>query len=389
MRHCMGISRRELFTGTAKVALGGVAFPGLAQMRSERKAPPTSPVAVARCRSYQEDLGQIFGKMFDQIGGIGPLVKDKTVAIKLNLTGQPTRFPVKAELPYRSNPDTVLAVAHLIARAGAKRIRILETFFPAGQDMELWARYGLDIPAIDNVGCKVEWENCQNLGNAKRYVELKVPYGGYIFPSYHLNHSFVDCDVFVSMSKLKNHWLGGVTMAIKNSFGSTPCSLYGNDCGTDGNENPAKERGAVCHDGKIGPPKGVAQEIDRGTPRDGGFRVTRISTDLAAARPIDLAIVDGVDSISGGEGEWIKGVKIIHPGLLLAGRNPVCVDTVSTIVMGYDPQADRGTKPFYRGDNMLKLAEAAGIGTAELSKIEVVGLSVKDAKMNFGPGPVG
>ena len=69
----------------------------------------------------------------------------------------------------------MLAAAHLFAQAGARRIRILETFFPARQDMELWARYQLDINAINNVGCKVEWENAQNLGNAKQYARLKVP----------------------------------------------------------------------------------------------------------------------------------------------------------------------------------------------------------------------
>jgi uncharacterized protein (DUF362 family) len=383
MRHSNGVSRRQLIAGFASTAL-----PSLAQVRGERRA-PTFPVAIARCRSYQEDLAQILGRMFDQIGGIGSLVKDKTVAVKLNLTGQPTRFPVKPGLPYRSDPHTVLAVAHLLSRAGAKRIRLIETFFPARQDMALWERYGLDINAINNVGCKVEWENCQNLGYGKQYVQLKVPYGGYIFPAYQLNHSFVDCDVFVSMSKMKNHWFGGVTMALKNGFGNTPCSLYGGDCGTDGNENPTRERGPVCHEGKIGPPRGVAQEVDPTTPRDAGYRVTRISADQAAVRPIDLAIVDGVESISGGEGEWNSGVKFIRPGLLVAGKNPVCVDAVGMAVMGYDPRADRGTKPFLRGDNMLKLAEAVGIGTTDLSRIEVAGLSIKDARMDFGPGPVG
>jgi hypothetical protein len=58
-------------------------------------------------------------------------------------------------------------------------------------------------------------------------------------------------------------------------------------------------------------------------------------------------------------------------------------------VMGYDPQADRGTKPFLRGDSALKLAEKVGIGTADLSRIEVTGLSIKEALHDFGPGPTG
>ncbi len=379
------LSRRGLLAavgGTlSSLALGGVA---------KAKEAPAAAVAIARCRSYERaPVEQSLRTMFDQIGGIGWLVKNKTVAIKLNLTGQPQRFPIDPALPYRSEPNTVLAAAQLIARAGARRIRIIETFFPAGQDMALWGRYGLDINAIDNVGCKVEWENGQNVGPAKRYARMKVPSDPYMYPSYDLNHSFADCDVYVSMSKLKNHWLAGVTMALKNNFGITPCSLYGGDCGTDGNENPRQERGPVCHNGTRKPPAGVAQELHPDSPRDPGYRIPRIVSDLVRARPIDLAIVDGVESIRGGEGSWNAGVEIIKPGVMLVGKNPVCVDAVCMAVMGYDPRADRGTKPFLRGDNTLKLCEAVGVGTTDLTRIEVAGLSVKDAFCDFGPGPTG
>lgn len=372
------ITRREM--------LAGAAFAGAA-LGAARPA-PTAPVAIARCRGY-EDLEATLARLFDQIGGIAPLVKNKTVAIKPNLTGNPQRFPPDPALPYRTEPSTVLAAAHLIALAGARRIRIIESFFPARQDMELWARYGLQIQAINNVGCKVEWENVQNLGRAKRYTRLKVPWGGYVFPAFDLNHSFADCDTFVSISKLKHHWIAGVTMALKNSFGNTPCSLYGSDAGESGNEDPRQERGAVCHNGKRSPPGGVPQEVNPDSPREAGYRVPRIVVDLVGARPVDLSIVDGVESIRGGEGEWNPGVSLIRPGLLLAGRNPVCVDTVCTAVMGYDPRAGRGTDPFLRGDNTMLLAEQAGIGTADLARIEVVGLPIREALHKYGPGAVG
>jgi hypothetical protein len=58
-------------------------------------------------------------------------------------------------------------------------------------------------------------------------------------------------------------------------------------------------------------------------------------------------------------------------------------------VMGYDPRADRGTNPFLRGDNTLKLCEAQGIGTTDLSRIETAGLSIKDARFDYGPGAIG
>jgi hypothetical protein len=117
--------------------------------------------------------------------------------------------------------------------------------------------------------------------------------------------------------------------------------------------------------------------------------VPRIVVDLCAVRPVDLSIVDGVETIRGGEGEWNRGVEMMKPGVMLAGRNMVCVDTVCTAVMSYDPRAGRGSSPFLNGDNGLLLAEAAGLGSADLGKIEIAGLSLKEAKIDFGPGPAG
>jgi uncharacterized protein (DUF362 family) len=379
---CNKVSRRDLLAGATGFALAGV-------MRGETQAAPASPVSIVRCRSYDKAFDDALASALDKIGGIGSMVKGKTVAIKLNLTGNITRFPNRPELPYRNDPASVLSLTRQIARAGATRIRMIESFFPAKQDLELWARYGLDVKAINNAGCKVEWENTQNIGQAKQYTRMKVPGGGHIFPAFDLNHSFADCDVYVSFAKMKHHWLAGVTMSLKNSFGNTPCSLYGGDCGPDGNEDPKSERGPVCHSGTTAPPKGVPQELSRTTPREPGYRIPRIVTDLNSVRPVDLAIVDGVESIRGGEGAWNPGVSIIRPGVVLAGKNPVCTDAVGMAVMGYSPRAERGTGPFLRGDNTLLLAESVGIGTTDLERIEVAGLSIKEAFCDFGEGATG
>ena len=64
----------------------------------------------------------------------------------------------------------------------------------------------------------------------------------------------------------------------------------------------------------------------------------RIVAELAVTRPVDLAIIDGVESIAGGEGPWIRGIRWVQPGVLIAGTNAVNTDTVATAVMGYDPR---------------------------------------------------
>lgn len=379
---CPGsMTRRDLLAAGAAVTM---AVP----LTLRASSAPASSVSIVRCRDYANFRTQL-ASAFDQIGGIDKLVRGKTVGLKVNLTGNPANFPLTPDLPYRTDGRTIADVVYLFAKAGARRVRIIESFFPATEDPGLWARYGIDVNAINNLGTKVDWENVQNIGKYKQYARLKVPWGGYMYPAYHLNEAYTKVDTYVSFAKLKNHWIAGVTMSMKNNFGNTPCSLYGSDCGADGNEHPTKERGDVLHAGTTKAPAGVDAELHPNSPRDPGYRVPRITVDQLGIRPVDLAIVDGVETVRGGEGPWLKGLDPMKPGVILAGRNPVCTDAVGMAVMSYDPNTDRGSGPFVRGNNMLKLAEAVGIGTLDLKRIEVLGLPIDKAKVNFGPGAVG
>jgi hypothetical protein len=108
-----------------------------------------------------------------------------------------------------------------------------------------------------------------------------------------------------------------------------------------------------------------------------------VVADLAAARPIHLSIIEGVESIAGGEGPWIQGIRTVRPGVLIAGTNPVNTDAVAMEVMGYNPKARRGTAPFRTCDNTLLLAEARGVGTADPNRIEVRGAPVAEVRYPF------
>ena len=180
-----------------------------------------------------------------------------------------------------------------------------------------------------------------------------------------------------------------MTLSLKNSFGITPSSIYGSDAGVDEpNERPTAGRGPL-HSGERQPSKIAAAENDPRSPRDSGYRVPRIVADLALARPIHLAVIDGIETMIGGEGPWIgsQNLRMGAPNLLIAGLNPVCVDAVATAAMGYEPRAERGTFPFRACDNTMLLAEHHGVGTADLSRIEVRGLSIEEAKYPFEPAP--
>jgi uncharacterized protein (DUF362 family) len=368
------MTRRELLTLPAGAVLA-------------RAAAPTAPVAIARCPSYNEDLVAVIGKMFDQLGGLPRLVANKTVTVKLNLTGNPAYRLQGKPLgsTHYTHPKTLSAFAHLLDRAGASRIRLVESCWgTAGPLEEYLLDSGWNVRSLRSVSPRIEFENTNALGKSKQYSRVRVSGKAYVFPSYDLNPAHVDTDVFVSMAKLKNHATCGVTLAMKNCFGITPASIYGDDAGIDEpNEKPTKGRVDVCHVGKRQPSKSAAPELDPSSSREPGYRMPRITAELIAARPVDIAFIDGIETVTGGEGPWVPGIRAVNPGVLIAGTNAVTADAVATAIMGYDPRAPKGSAPFIKCDNTLLLAEAMGAGTADLNRIEVRGAGIDQVRFAY------
>ncbi len=385
-----GVTRREWLAASG---LAAAAF-SAGTAEASPQAAPAAAVAVAKVRSYEEDLVTQFRTMFDQVGGIGTQVGGKTVTIKVNLTGGNRFEGYTAGDTHWVHPNVVGAVVAVLGKLGAKRIRILESAGGRRPEYRLEDKLlagGWDVTAIRNAAPLVEFEDTNGLGYGKQYSSFKVKTKPYIFPSFQLNHSYEDCDFFVSLGKAKGHEEMGITMSIKNMFGVTPTALYG-----------GRER--IFHYGQVQAPAGVPAELDPQSNRYEGWRLPRILVDILGARPVDLAINDLIISTVGGEGPWVLGAKPIKPGLLVVGRNCVNTDAVTMATMGYNPRAGRHEapyrlikgpashpkeqltapdEPFQYADNMMLLSEAVGIGSADLGKIDVRGVPVKDAVFDF------
>ena len=348
---------------------------------------PASKVAVARCRSYGDEMRASLETMFDQLGGLGSLVKGRTVAVKINLTGGPAERMqrVRCEDAQYTHPAVVGQTVSLLDKAGAKRIRILEGCFACADPMEEFLlAAGWDPSRLLSAGRDVEMENTNIAGRWKGYAVRKTPKGGHIFPAILFNQAYTESDVVVSIAKMKEHATAGITLAMKNMFGATPISIYGDQAGADEpNEEPRGGRGTVMHYGRRQPSKIAPPENDPKSVRNDKYRIPRIVADTVAALPVHLSIVEGIATMAGGEGPWIRGVRPCAPGLLVAGLNPVCTDAVSAAVMGFDPMADRGTAPFEQCDSTLRLAEFLGVGTRDLKRIEVLGAPIRDAVFKF------
>ena len=378
----MKINRREFVAG---LGTAGIAMVQPARLRASA---PAAPVALARCKSYGAEFLDATAKMFDQLGGIGRIVKGKTVTIKVNLTGgETTRLDY---LPMGrscwTHPRTVGGVIHLLDKAGARRIRVVEGawvwpaslaefMYKAGWDPDLLLRAA---PRVELVNTNMPYKG------SKPYTRFPVPHGGHLFPAYDLSTVYAESDVLVSMAKLKEHDVAGVTLSIKNLFGITPTTIYGNKVPLDEPAPvPYGGRQEIGHDGRRQPPKSSLPEKDPTTPRQPGYRIPRIIADLSAAIPPGLEIIEGIESIAGMELPRPGSTVAVSPGVLIAGTNPVSTDAVAMAVMGLDPMSDRGRVPFETCDNTLRLAEELGVGTRDLKQIEVVGAAVRDVVFPF------
>jgi uncharacterized protein (DUF362 family) len=379
---------RRTFLGAMSLA-AGAAIAKPSHLFAERA--PASPVAIGLCREYDAQVTSVLSTMFDQLGGLKPLVNGKTVAIKLNLTGGPKNGlnGMPNELGQWVHPAVIGALVTLLGQAGATRIRLLESA-PWGTKPleEFMMASGWQPKDFANAATRVEFENTNFLGSGKSYSRFMVPGGGLMYAGFDLNHSYSDTDVFVSLAKLKEHRTAGVTLSMKNCFGITPCTIYSQEAPLDEPSiQPRGFRGAM-HIGSRVPPKSAPPLVDKTNSTDPGYRVPRITADLVAARPIHLAVIDGIYTMTGGElphqdKSWIH--KPVHPGLLIAGMNCVSTDAVATAVMGFDPMADRGTPPFETADSTLRLAEQLGVGSRDLSRIEVRGTPIAKAQFRFPP----
>jgi len=161
--------------------------------------------------------------------------------------------------------------------------------------------------------------------NLQPFDEVEVESPIY-FKSVRLPHAFFDCDVFINVPTLKTHHLAGLTVAFKN--------LYG---------------GLTRED------KRMYHRLDK---------LEEVIVDMNIVRRSDLTVVDGTYST-----HHIPPFEKQELDLAIAGSDPVAVDTVAAKVIGVDPKTLR----------YLTWATERGLGTSDLSQINVVGMSIEEA----------
>jgi uncharacterized protein (DUF362 family) len=311
-------------------------------------------VAVTQADTYESSL--IHAKvehLFDSLGGISDVVQpgDK-VGIKINLTGgsgwanHPNLYGVDIRECAWTHPEVLKAVGELLIDSGVNGndIYIVEALW----DSASYYQYGYaDVQ--------------QYLGAQVVNLNVPAPYPAFIskstgpdyfyYPSFMLNPILDEIDVFVSIPKMKQHYTAGITHSMKNLVGIAPLDL----------KKPVKK------------PYGREWLHSEGGEED-WFHLPRSICDLNMARPIHLAVIDGVKNAIGGEGPWNPTFMPHEDQYLLAGKNSVSTDSIASFIMGNDPEPEQVLKPDGTySDNHLWLARQKGMGTNLLSEIELVG----------------
>jgi len=386
------LSRRNFLKYTAAAALitPTVASVDYANADNEPKNIPRAPVSIGLCKRYDfADVRRALAVMLDDLGDVRKLVKNKFVTIKVNLvnTSEEDVAGIPVYLSVTTHPIVALALGSLLVDYGAKRITFCDQLPFRLPDKEAFLGYGFDLEQFNQaMDGKARFENTRNLGQHKDYALIKVPNGGEIASAWEVNQTYAKTDVLISIGKLKSHVSGGVTMGMKNLIGVPPSSLYGDDIKNEPDENAIGYRGRTVHTCESKPLTSVDTYTGKWVIQDHGYNVPRLIVDLNAAFPIDLTVVDGISTIQTAEGWWNGSmVSVTRPGLLIAGRNAVCTDSVSAAIMGFDPNAADRTHPFANGTNYLAMSRRKGMGENRINNIEIVGVNIEKARFEYQP----
>jgi len=350
--HIDQLFSRRRFLGTLGTASAGLLLapylktsPLFANMLFDRSA-YLAQVAVTQSTTYDRTtIKQRVQHLFESIGGIGDVVKagDK-VAIKINLTGGGG-----GTMAYNmwTHPEVLRAVGELIIDSGvnANDIYIVEALW----NTTCYNNYGYS-DVQKSLGAQMVDLNKKD--PYTDFVSQDVGSNSFLYGSFTMNRILSDVNVYVSIPKMKQHYEAGVTCSLKNQIGIVPMQSYTTPV------NSGRRDALHTKDGTV----------------SSTTRLPRSICDLNFARPVHLAVIDGVKNARGGEGTWNLTFQACEDHVLLAGKNPVATDSIAAHLMGNNPEASKLQLPSGgQCDNYLDLLHQKGIGTNQIDEIEVVG----------------
>jgi uncharacterized protein (DUF362 family) len=320
---------RGAAAGSAVALAGGLGLRALLrepERWDEAAFPPPGVARVAVLATSAYD-GPLEATVLDGLRAIGADVRGANVLLKPNL--------VEFDPTTAVNTDPRLIAASVLAlrRLGAVSIRVGEGPGHRRDVQDVVTRSGLAdvLAAVDASFVDLNTAAIRRVRLRSRYTDL----GELWLPT-----PVLDADVVISMPKMKTHHWAGVTLSLKNLFGTLPGRVYG---------WPKN----ILHWA------GIEQSI----------------LDIAGSVRPDFAIIDG---IVGMQGNGPISGEPIESGILVFADDPVAADAVGASLMGFDPE------------RIPYIAEAGRfLGQVDRSQIEQRGEDPERLANSFSPPPRG
>jgi len=268
-----------------------------------------------------EDPDKMVEEAINLVGGIQQFARaGSTIVIKPNLTCCSRMHPDASPPGANTDPRIVRALIKLIKRTAQCHIIIADAsqapgsvIFKMSGYTQLAEEFG--IPLVD-------------LAEDQR-VTVKID--GLAQKEYQMPVTTQKCDVLIDVAVLKTHTITGITAGMKNLFGLMP------------------KRRESLHN-----------------------VIHKVICDLSTIRMPDLTIID---ALTGMEGQGPVDGDPVKMDLIIAGKDIVAVDSVSTTIMGFEPEYLQ----------YLVYANQKGLGEIDINKITIKGVPVSEVKRNFKP----
>jgi len=281
---------------------------------------------IAIQRIVSEDVKTAVFIALDNINAQRLMQKEgMTILLKPNLLmGKPPERGVN------THPEVVRATIQWVKRFNPAKIYVCDS---AGG-----AKVGITEKAILDSGigivCEEEGAECLPFEKSERKIyKIEDPLELEEISSSKL---IEDADLIINIPKIKTHWQCTLTCCIKNMFGTVLLA------------NKAKTHAQ-------------AAVLDRFCSE---------LVDIYSVSKPQLTVIDGYICM---EGQGPSSGDAVKLDLILAGYDPVALDSVVCKIIGFDP-----SEVLY-----LAKAEQKELGSTDLEKVEIIGKSIKDVYRKF------
>jgi len=263
-------------------ALQGLGLAGLGRLTvgcSYRSLPVTVLAVPDLDKDYHREFARVMAE--DNLA-----VRGKRILLKPNFVEYHQGRPIHTDV------RLIRQISEACFSLGAEEVLVAEA---AGHRHDPW--YSMHNPVLrDNLDPNVRCIDLNHV-NAVR-LRNKGPYTG--FPHFYVAAPVANADIVISMPKLKTHHWVGITLSLKNLFGTLPGIFYGWP------KNPLHVRG-----------------------------IENSIVDLALTVPVHYAIVDGVIGMEG-DGPIMGTAKPV--GAVIMGKHLLAVDSTAARIMGFNPR---------------------------------------------------